>query len=138
FLGITARGMTFVILSGGSDLSIGAVLAFTTILVATLVSNQHWHPVAAIAVALALGTGFGFGMGFLIERYKLPPFLVTLGGMFFARGMAFVVNTESVRISHGFYDAIQSFHLNLGGGARLGSTALIFIALVVLAIVLAH
>lgn len=138
FLGIIAVGMTFVILSGGIDLSVGAVLAFTSILVASLVQHHHWHPLAAFLAALVLGTGFGAAMGFLIHRYGLPPFLVTLGGMFFARGMAFIVSVESLGITHSFYTRVQSLGLPLGTQASLTSIALIFLTVVVLAMFVAH
>lgn len=138
FLGIVAVGMTFVILSGGIDLSVGAVLAFTSILVSALVQHHHWHPLAAFPVALCLGTGFGASMGFLIHRYRLPPFLVTLGGMFFARGMAFIVSVESLGITHPFYARVQSLGIPLGAQANLTSVALVFLAVVVLAVIVAH
>jgi galactofuranose transport system permease protein len=138
FLGVAAVGMTFVILAGGIDLSVGSVLAFTTIFVATLIQNHHVHPMAAISLALLVGTLFGAGMGFLIHRYELPPFLVTLGGMFFARGMAFIVNQQSLGISHTFYDTILDFGVPLGERVSIPSTALIFVALFLLGVVLAH
>jgi ribose/xylose/arabinose/galactoside ABC-type transport system permease subunit len=137
-LGIAAVGMTFVILSGGIDLSIGSAIAFTTVLVATLISNRHWHPVPAMLLALAVGSAFGLAQGFLIQRFELPAFLVTLGGMFFARGMAFVVNTESVGITHPFYDAVLNVRLSVGGRAALPATALIFLVAFAVAVFVAH
>ena len=138
FLAIAAVGMTFVILSGGIDLSVGAVLAFTTIFIATLVGKHGVHPVAAIAIALALGTALGSGMGWLIHRYELPPFLVTLGGMFFARGMAFVVSQESVEIAHPFYSAVQGFGIPLSDLVGLPTTALVFLMVFAAGVFLAH
>ena len=137
FLAIAAVGMTFVILSGGIDLSVGAVLAFTTIFIATLV-GKGTHPAVAIVLALGLGTILGAGMGWLIHRYDLPPFLVTLGGMFFARGMAFVVSQESVEIAHPFYSAIQGFGIPLGERAALPATALVFLAVFAAGVFFAH
>ncbi|MDA7916138.1 sugar ABC transporter permease YjfF [Verrucomicrobia bacterium] len=138
FLGIAAIGMTFVILSGGIDLSVGAVIGFTTILMATLVMDHQWHPLSAMALSLAVGTGFGYGMGYLIQRYELPPFLVTLGGLFLARGMAFVVSAESVGISGDFYDAILDKVIPVGPKALLSMTAVVFVLVLVVAMVLAH
>jgi ribose/xylose/arabinose/galactoside ABC-type transport system permease subunit len=138
FLGITAIGMTFVILSGGIDLSVGGVLAFSTILIATLVGGHGWHPLAAISVGLLCGTFFGAVMGFLIQRYELPPFLVTLGGMFFARGLAFVISPESVGISHPFYDKVMEIGIPVGPKARLTAIALLWIGVVFVAIFVAH
>jgi galactofuranose transport system permease protein len=138
FLGIAAIGMTFVILSGGIDLSVGAVLAFTTIFIATLAGKHGVHPAAAISLSLGLGTLFGGGMGWLIHRYELPAFLVTLGGMFFARGMAFVVSQESVEIAHPFYVAVQEFGIPLTGRAALPSTALVFLIVFAAGVFMAH
>src|SRR5207247_2276886 len=102
FLGVAAVGATFVILSGGIDLSVGAVVAFTSILVASLVDHGV-SPLTAIALALAIGALFGTLMGFLIRVFQLPPFLVTLAGMFLARGMGFVIHPQSLGISHPFF-----------------------------------
>lgn len=137
-LGIAAVGMTFVILAGGIDLSVGSVLAFTTILVATLVQNHNTSPWIAIPTAIIIGTVFGAGMGYLIQRYELPPFLVTLGGMFFARGMAFVISQESLGITNALYDKVLEFGLPLGAKAMLPATAIAFIVFLVAGSVLAH
>lgn len=138
FLGIAALGMTFVILSSGIDLSVGSVLAFTSIFVASTVRDHGMHPAAVMPVALGIGAGFGAAMGFVIHRYALPPFLVTLGGMFFARGMAFIVSQESVGITHAFYDRVFKFGVPLGGGASLSMAALILLAVFGVAVALAH
>ncbi|MCE9610626.1 MAG: sugar ABC transporter permease YjfF [Chthoniobacter sp.] len=137
-LAAIAVGMTFVILSGGIDLSVGSVVACTSIIIATLVSQHHWHPLAAITVALVLGTGFGWAQGWLIQTYELPAFLVTLSGLYFARGMAFVVNMESVGISHSFYTGLQEFSLPLGETAVLSSSAMLFLAIFVVGMFVAH
>ena len=102
FLGVAAVGSTFVILSGGIDLSVGSVIAFTGVLIASLV-DQGWDPLLAIPFALFVGTAFGAVMGWLIHRFELPPFLVTLGGMFFMRGSSFLVQEQSLAIAHPFY-----------------------------------
>ena len=137
-LGVAAVGMTFVILSGGIDLSVGAVVAFTSTLVATLVEHHGVPPLPAVALALAIGAAFGASMGVLIHRYELPPFLVTLAGMFFARGMAFVMSLESLGISHAFYRRAAMFGLPLGGKATLNAPAMIFLAVFAAGAVLLH
>ncbi|MEM6504126.1 MAG: sugar ABC transporter permease YjfF [Planctomycetota bacterium] len=102
-LGLAALGMTFVILSGGIDLSVGAVIALSSIFLASCLvppDQGGWgmHTGVAIPLALAGGTLFGAGMGAVIQYFKLPAFLVTLAGMFLARGLALVL-TEQKRIS---------------------------------------
>ncbi len=96
-LGLAAIGMTFVILSGGIDLSVGAVIALASMGLAVLVSHMGVPVWIAIPLVLVLGAGFGAFMGGIIQVFKLPPFLVTLAGMFLARGTALLL-TETKRI----------------------------------------
>lgn len=100
FLAVAAIGATFVILSGGIDLSVGSVMACTSILVASLIEQGHVHPLAAFAIALAAGGLFGAVQGLLITTFQLPAFLVTLAGLFFARGAAFAIHPQSIGIGH--------------------------------------
>jgi simple sugar transport system permease protein len=133
FLGVAAVGATFVILSGGIDLSVGAVVAFTGVLIASLIGHGQ-PPLLAIGLALAFGAGFGALMGTLIHLYALPPFLVTLGGMFLARGLSFMVHPESLSIDHPFYGEFISQTLSVPVSRRL---AIPFTAFALLAVVLA-
>ena len=97
YLGVAAIGAMVVILSGGIDLSVGSVIAFTGMLIAKMIDcgiNACW----AILLAIVLGSLFGMLQGVLISTFELPPFLVTLGGMFFARGCSYIVNEEAMGI----------------------------------------
>ena len=96
FLIVVAVGMTFVILSGGIDLSVGSVIALTTMVSASLVEKHGWSPGVVIPLVLVMGTAFGAFMGLLIERYRLQPFIVTLAGMFLARGLCYLINIDSI------------------------------------------
>lgn len=100
-LGIMAVGMTLVILTGGIDLSVGAVFALVAVTVAMLMDPQRsgWSFSAAAIVGLVIGTLFGTAQGLLINRLKVPAFLITLAGMFIARGAAFAINSEGVALS---------------------------------------
>jgi simple sugar transport system permease protein len=100
YLGIAAVGMTFVILSGGIDLSVGAVVGLTGIVLGMLMERHGWHPAVAVALVLAIGTLFGAVQGFMIQTFQLAPFFVTLAGMFFARGVALLVSTESIGLAN--------------------------------------
>jgi len=137
FLVIIAIGMTFVIISGGIDLSVGSMVACVGISVAVMIENYNLHPFLAFAIILTSATLFGAFMGFLIEHYDLPPFIVTLAGMFFLRGLSFVISLESVPINHSFYDAIADFSIPLFGG-RLTASAVIMFGVLIGAIYLAH
>jgi len=119
FLGIAAVGMTFVILSGGIDLSIGSVIAFTGIFLAVLMQNTGIHPLAAFALVLLITTLFGAIMGAIIHYLEMPAFIVTLAGMFLARGMAFVLSIDSIPIKHPFYATMKTFYYKLPGGGRI-------------------
>lgn len=123
FLAIAAFGMTFVVVSGGIDLSVGAVVALSGVLAAVLIEQAGWPPVAAFVLILALGAAFGAAMGALIDVYRLQPFIVTLAGMFVARGIALVLSEQSVPIDHDLYRSVNAFGVPLGSG-WLGSAAL--------------
>ena len=100
FLLVIGIGMTFVILSGGIDLSVGSVLALTTMISAYLLHAWHWHPLLVIVCVLALGGLFGAAMGMLIHFFKLQPFIVTLAGMFLARGLCYLISIDSISITN--------------------------------------
>lgn len=138
FLGVAAIGATFVILSGGIDLSVGSVMAFTSILVATLIEQAHVHPMIAFAGAVAAGLAFGAAQGGLIAVFDLPPFLVTLAGLFLARGAAFAVHPQSIGVTDEFVAGTLidglSVHLPLGPrGTTLPVTVLVFLAVLLAA-----
>jgi galactofuranose transport system permease protein len=137
YLGVIAVGLTFVILAGGIDLSVGSVMALATVLIAKLIQDHHIHPVPAIIAGLALGALLGCAMGCLIHFFQLAPFLVTLAGLFFARGLAFVVSLESISIDHPLYSRLSAIALPLGP-VELPLTAIAFLAVVVIAIYIAH
>jgi ribose/xylose/arabinose/galactoside ABC-type transport system permease subunit len=140
FLGIAAVGATFVILSGGIDLSVGSVVAFTSILISTMVGEWHIHPLAAIALSLCIGALLGGGMGCLIQLFELPPFLVTLAGMFLVRGLGFVVRAESLGINHPFFveKVNETLAIPLNAKVSLPFTATCYAVIFLLAIVVAH
>lgn len=114
FLGIIAVGMTLVIISGGIDLSVGALMALCTVIMAVLMSHWGIDPGVSIAITLVIGTFFGFVMGSVIHYLKLAPFIVTLAGMFLARGLAQIVAMKSVPIQNSFYDRVTEAGLSLG------------------------
>ncbi len=138
FLGISAVGMTFVILSGGIDLSVGSVIGLSSIVSSLLVERVHFHPAIAGLIVLGMGSLIGAGMGFLICFFELAPFLVTLGGMFLARGVAYVLSLESIHLDHPFYEWVSGLYLHLPGGIPVPVTALIFLVVVIVGIFIAR
>ena len=124
-LGIVAVGMTFVILSGGIDLSVGAVMSFSSVLIGVLIMDHHWNVYAAIGASVAAGTLLGAVMGAVIHRTGIKPFIVTLAGMFFVRGLAFIIHLESIAISDKAHTAIAITRVG-----PLPMTALLLLAFV--------
>ena len=138
FLGIVAVGMTFVILSGGIDLSVGSVIAFTGVLLAKLIGEYGVAPGYAFVIVLLMGATFGALMGWIIDTLKLPAFIITLAGMFFVRGMSFIVSEESLPINHPVYDFLANFAWKMPGGGRFTLLALVMLMVVFVGIILAH
>ena len=147
--------MTFVILSGGIDLSVGAVMALATMALAVLMQDGGhvlaWglHPVAAIGLVLCGGALFGMAMGSIIRFFPQPAFLVTLAGMFLARGLAQVISLQPISIDHPWHREIRRWSWETPGNrnellwgffdaAPVPVSVLVMIVMFVLAIFIAH
>ena len=138
YLGIVAVGMTLVILSGGIDLSVGAVIAFSGVFIAVMLRDTGLHPLAVFAILLALTTAFGAAMGFLIDRLAMPAFIVTLAGMFLARGAAYLLSVQSVPITHPFFGQLQNAYVLMPGKGRLTLIGVLMLAVFAVGMVIAH
>ncbi|MDC7232782.1 MAG: sugar ABC transporter permease YjfF [Spirochaetales bacterium] len=138
FVGIIAVGMTFVIISGGIDLSVGSLVAFTGVLSANLLSATDMNPYLVILICLLCGALLGFVMGCLIHYLEMPPFLVTLVGMFLARGLSFLISLDSVPIQNEVFLNISKMAIRFDRGMKLPSFAIIFIIVVLLGAYLLH
>lgn len=110
---IIAAGMTFVILTGGIDLSVGSTLAFSGAIAAMLI-GKGINPMIAVLAALAIGTAIGMLNGVIIAKGKLQPFIVTLATMTVFRG-ATLVFTNGKPISTG-YEANAEIYSQIGNG----------------------
>ncbi len=102
---IVSIGMTLVILTKGIDLSVAAVIALTSVASAALLRNNV-SPMVVMPSMLVMGTLFGFTLGCIIHYLKVQPFIVTLMGAYFARGMAYIIDLNAVPIENGFYKAL--------------------------------
>lgn len=138
FLLITAVGMSFVILSGGIDLSVGSIIALSTMVSASLVQQQGWPPAVVIPLVLLMGALFGTIMGAIIHYFTIQPFIVTLAGMFLARGLCYVISIDTITIDNSFYTAIAQTRIPLPGGGFLSISAVIALVAVAVAIFTAH
>jgi galactofuranose transport system permease protein len=97
YLIVLAVGMTFVILTGGIDLSVGSVVALSTVIVATTL-RAGWPMPLAVLLVLIVGPALGLLMGLVIEYFDVQPFIATLAGMFLARGLCYVISVDTLPI----------------------------------------
>ena len=95
--------MTFVIISGGIDLSVGSVLALSGMVTASLLEKSHMSPIFVIPIVLLMGTALGLFMGYLIQTFDLPPFIVTLAGLYLARGLCYIVSLFTIAVRNPFF-----------------------------------
>jgi ribose/xylose/arabinose/galactoside ABC-type transport system permease subunit len=112
FLIVLAVGMTFVILTGGIDLSVGAVVALSMMVTATMLQNG-WNPALVILAVLVIGGGLGLLMGLIIQSFDIQPFIVTLAGMFLARGLCYVISLESIPVTDPFFTGMAQARIPL-------------------------
>ncbi|MCG3131257.1 MAG: Inner membrane ABC transporter permease protein YjfF [Phycisphaerae bacterium] len=125
-LGVIAVGMTLVILTGGIDLSVGSVFALSATLTAVLTAGRGCPPTLAFTTAIAAGALLGAGSGWVITTFRIAPFIVTLAGMFLARGLALSVSLTSLGIEHPAHQRLVEFSVPIGEG-RLHLNAMIFV-----------
>ncbi|NLF14406.1 MAG: hypothetical protein GX597_21680 [Anaerolineaceae bacterium] len=95
---ISGIGMTFVILTGGIDLSVSGVMALTTVSAAALL-RAGWDAWAVIPLVLLMGMTLGALMGYVITYMKVQPFIATLAGLWFARGMCYFISDDAIPIN---------------------------------------
>jgi len=138
FLAITAIGMTFVIISGGIDLSVGSVIALTTMVSASLVEKQGWSPAVVIPLVLSMGATIGFIMGFVIQFFNVQPFIVTLSGLFLARGLCYLISIDSITITNEFYSDVSTHRIPFLFETSISWNVVIALAMFAVAIYLAH
>jgi simple sugar transport system permease protein len=137
FIIIAAIGETFVIISGGIDLSVGSMIGFVVVVMAHM-DTLGWHPLASGAMMILFGIAFGAFQGIIIDFCEIQPFIITLAGLFMLRGACFLVSLESVPIKHPFVDMFADLHIDLGGGGRLSSLAIVMLVVFAAGVVIGH
>ena len=137
-------GMTCVMLTGGIDISVGSVVAMVCMMLAWMMERGNIGAFPAILIVLVTGCIFGLVQGFLVAYLKIQPFIVTLAGMFFARGMTSIISQEMISITNKTFTGIATFKMYLPFGGYLNKKGVmiypyvypsVIIALVVLVIV---
>jgi len=136
FLIVLAVGMTFVILTGGIDLSVGAVVALTTMITASL-AQAGWNPLVIIVTALVVGSLIGLASGLVIHYFKIQPFIVTLAAMFFARGFCYIISLDSIPITDPFFTALAR-RIVLAPKISISPSVIVAILVVIVAFIVLH
>ncbi len=113
YIGISAVGMTMVLISGGIDLSVASVASLTGMFIAYGTSVMGLPPILCIAFSLLIGTGLGLLMGAAIHYLNVPPFITTLTGSFLARGVCSLISRESISINNEMIDSLAGWKIYL-------------------------
>jgi galactofuranose transport system permease protein len=137
FLVVLAVGMTFVILTGGIDLSVGSVVALSTMVAAALL-RAGWSPVLVMLLVLAGGAVFGLAMGAVIHYLEIQPFIVTLAGMFLARGLCYVIDLQSIPITDPLFRTVAQTAIPLGEEMFISPSAIVALVVVAIAAYVLH
>ena len=120
---ITACGMSLVMITGGIDISVGGVVALVSMSCAVFLDYQGGNPYTAILIALGIGVAYGVVQGFLVAYLDIQPFIVSLAGMFFARGMTTIVHTSPFNVENEAFNALKMTRViipGLGSVNKLG------------------
>ena len=116
---ITSIGMSIVMISGGIDISVGGVVALVSMCCAVHLDMKGGSVFGSMLIALGIGLAFGLVQGFLVAYLDIQPFIVSLAGMFFARGMTTIVNTAPFNVEHEKFKALMETRIIVPG---MGST----------------
>ena len=120
---ITACGMSIVMITGGIDISVGGVVALVSMSCAVYLDYKDGNIFMSILLALGIGLAFGLVQGFLVAYLDIQPFIVSLAGMFFARGMTTIVHTNPFNVENEAFVTLKGTRITvpgLGSVNRLG------------------
>lgn len=120
---VLACGLSLVMITGGIDISVGGVTALVSMCCAVYLDHMGGNLFVSVLIALAIGLAFGAFQGFLVAYLDIQPFIVTLAGMFFARGMTTIVNTSPFNVAHEGFNKLKMARVlipGLGSANRKG------------------
>ncbi|MCI9526655.1 MAG: sugar ABC transporter permease YjfF [Lachnospiraceae bacterium] len=120
---VLACGLSLVMITGGIDISVGGVTALVSMCCAVYLDQMGGNVFVSILIALAIGLAFGAFQGFLVAYLDIQPFIVTLAGMFFARGMTTIVNTKPFNVANEAFTKLKMARViipGLGSANRKG------------------
>lgn len=120
---ILSCGLSIVMITGGIDISVGGVTALISMCCAVYLDYHNGNVFMSVVIALAIGLAFGLVQGFLVAYLDIQPFIVTLAGMFFARGMTTIVHTNPFNVQNPAFVALKETRVivpGMGSVNRLG------------------
>jgi len=120
---VASCGMSLVMITGGIDISVGGVAGLVTMCCAVYLDYQGGNLFISILISLVIGLIFGIVQGFLVAYLNIQPFIVTLAGMFFARGLTTIVHTNPFNVQNPAFVALKDSRVivpGLGSVSRAG------------------
>lgn len=120
---IASCGMSLVMINGGIDISVGGVVALVSMCCAVYLDYHDGNIFVAVLIALGIGLAYGIVQGFLVAYLEIQPFIVSLAGMFFARGLTSIVHSEPFNVENEAFVALKDTRIvvpGLGSVNRLG------------------
>jgi len=112
---IVSCGMSLVMITGGIDISVGGVVALVSMCCAVYLDHKGGNVFGAIIISLLIGLAFGLVQGYLVAYLDIQPFIVSLAGMFFARGMTTIVNTNPFNVANEEFVALKGTRVTVPG-----------------------
>jgi len=109
---IVSCGLTIVMIGGGIDISVGAVTSLV-VMSCVLYLNSGGNLFVSVLLAVGIGLGFGLVQGFLISYLEIQPFIVTLAGMFFARGMTTILSVNPQKAAHESFQKLRDIKIEI-------------------------
>ncbi len=129
YLIVVVIGETLTILTGGIDLSVGAMIAFVSMITAALL-RKGVNPFLVMGFVLIVGMAFGTVQGLLIEKFKLHPWIVTLAGMFFARGASYIISIDTIAINNTTFQGISGYRIPVAPGTFISINVVVALIIV--------
>lgn len=137
YLIVISCGLTIVMITGGIDISVGGTIALITMSSVVYMRNYNGGVLSAVLISLGIGLAMGIIQGGLVSYLKIQPFIVTLAGMFFTRGMTTIVSKEPVTAKNEVFLALKETYLNIPGVGRYAKNGTFIPAYIEIGVVIA-
>jgi simple sugar transport system permease protein len=134
---ILSVGMSIVMITGGIDISVGGVTALVSMCCAVYLDYHDGNVFGSVLIAIGIGLLFGIVQGFLVAYLDIQPFIVSLAGMFFARGMTTIVNTNPFNVQNEKFVAMKEKRLNIPGVGSVNKNGVFVNAYIEIGVVVA-